>query len=171
MHGPRGGHFHDKCSQSCDKSKKDRIGGPLAQKVERNVRRERRPMRRDLHQIAVGRFSNRCDDCCVSLHRSGHPVDPGVGWGRELRGLPWRPPLPRHWQRCSIEPFWLLGRICFQPPATPLAPDTPWSRPNAVGISWLRKTHRSPYSLYCPLWVTRVLTTRWSWNSFVDINP
>lgn len=42
MHKLRDGHFSDECSQSCDKSKKHRIGVPLAQKVEKNVRRERR---------------------------------------------------------------------------------------------------------------------------------
>jgi len=160
MHEARDGHLRDKCSQSRDKSKKDRrLSRTKGEEECPTWTTARRPVRQgsSLRQIALGRFSDRCDDCCVSLHRSGHPVDPGVGWGRELRGLPWRPPLPRHWQRCSIEPFWLLGRICFQPSAAPrcrhplIAP----AERGGGGWTWLRLTHQSPDSLYCPLWVTQ----------------
>lgn len=129
--------------------KAKRIGerDAFSQKVERNVldadgdRSDQRAtesfLSLSIHQISLSRSSDRCDDCCVSLHRSGHPVDLGVGCGRELRGLPWRPPLPRHWQRCSIEPFWLLGRICFQPSCNLSYSRRPLRPPKAERASWL----------------------------------
>lgn len=119
-----------------------------------------------LHQISLSRSSGRCDDCCVSLHRSEHPVDPGVGCERELRGLPWRPPLPRHWQRCSIEPFWLLGRICFQPSCNLSSSRRPLRPPRAERVSCLfGKLIETPDSLsivdrewrkFCDSWFSNI---------------
>lgn len=96
MQEPRDGHFRDERSQSRDKKVKrerkrvsvggeqerGREGGRLSvtKGGEECPRRERReatgssPSNRPRPILGC-----RCDDCCVSLHRSGHPVDPGVG--------------------------------------------------------------------------------------------
>lgn len=178
-------------SQSCDKSKKGRRerrsltkGGEECPRRGWWSERPGRPGRDrifslSLRQISLGRSSGRCDDCCVSLHRSGHPVDLGVGCGRELRGLPWRPPLPRHWQRCSIEPFWLLGRICFQPSCNLSYSRRPLRPPRAERVSWLfGKLIEIPDSLsivdrewrkFCDRLFLNIQAFQWNWSLILSI--
>lgn len=127
-----------------------------------------------LHQITVGRFSDRCDDCCVSLHRSGHPVDPGVGWGWKLPRVAMTttiaPPLTEVLNRTLLATwphmFSTLAAPCHPPHFRhPLiAPaERRWGCPDfgkLIEVSILSIVH----------WVTQVLTTRWNWNPFADIN-